>query len=346
MSIKDNLDPFEEVFFNKIKSKMAEDFDLAEKGDQDAQFKLALAYLANPPSAKFADEAIRLMGESASKGNINAIHQLGCQNAFGEEAASSISQSIELWSKSAESGNPYSMFNIGVAYKSGNGMDKDLNEAKEWFELAFINGYRPDNADYDTYVDYQGLPITKDLTAFEYGQSQNITLTDDNFTDEMARLVSDYSSSINDSIPISYPTDTYYGVKGWLLFFCIGLTIINPLFVFVQDIQAINQLSQFNSSIDSSTKDVLYGGMIIDVIFAVLGIYFGSSLWSKKKGAATATFLYLVVRSIVYVVFGLAVTSMNQDLGTQMVTQSLMIVAIWGTYLKVSKRVKSTFPEG
>lgn len=125
------------------------------------------------------------------------------------------------------------------------------------------------------------------------------------------------------------------GVGGWLLLFCVGLTVISPIIVVAE---AVN------------SKD----GLIIatDLGLAALYIYTGVGLWRTK----TNSFKWLKVCFVVNLILGaLAIlgsiwtqsgpledhfsSSNNLTAGIR----AVIGVVIWWSYFAKSKRVKATY---
>ena len=48
---------------------------------------------------------------------------------------------MEWYLKAADLGNAYAMNNIGVMYRNGWGVEKDLDEANKWYKKAEDAGY-------------------------------------------------------------------------------------------------------------------------------------------------------------------------------------------------------------
>jgi len=143
----------------------------------------------------------------------------------------------------------------------------------------------------------------------------------------------------------------YRGVKGWLLFFCIGLTILSPL-------STVAGLAR-GFSVASRVADRLPAfmtAMAIESVLAVLtmalGIFAGVSLWTVKPNAVRVAKLYLIVVPV-YAVLDVALSlailrSKAIDTlieSTISVLGSIFYSVLWLSYLKESKRVKATYFE-
>ena len=134
------------------------------------------------------------------------------------------------------------------------------------------------------------------------------------------------------------------GVKGWLLFFCVILTIINPLAtvgVYLLNFSGFSALHFFG---------------IIDkfwiTLITLFGMYAGISLWAVRPKAVTLTKAYLVTMAAyaLYIAgykFYILIPSGRDSNG---VIQSVMAlfrmliwVGIWYSYLTKSKRVNATY---
>ena len=51
-------------------------------------------------------------------------------------------EAIKLYRMAAEQDNEYAQFNLGLCYEYGTGLQKDLSEAKKWYQKAADKGYK------------------------------------------------------------------------------------------------------------------------------------------------------------------------------------------------------------
>jgi len=78
-----------------------------------------------------------------------------------QELGRGISRAIEQYRLNAELGDSLSQFVMGLAYKNGDGVKRDLNQAFQWFQKASEQGHA--KAQYYLGVAYsEGLGIAKD----------------------------------------------------------------------------------------------------------------------------------------------------------------------------------------
>jgi hypothetical protein len=151
------------------------------------------------------------------------------------------------------------------------------------------------------------------------------------------------------AIPVEGPV----GVKGWLLWFCLVLTVFNPL------LTVYNLVSGYTQA--SPLFDRFPGFRVVTILDFVLsagivcfGIYAGIALWKKRDGAVRTakgylqTFLaYAVIESVLPFMAGLP-SAANEVMLPEVLKsgfRGLVFFAIWYSYLNRSKRVKNTFPE-
>lgn len=141
------------------------------------------------------------------------------------------------------------------------------------------------------------------------------------------------------------------GVGGWLLFLCVVLTIISPLFAVVGTLSGLE---------DTEHLFGMYPGFaammrieaVLALVMAALSIYAGLLLWGVKPGAVQKA------KRILLVFIGLsaitAVTSFMSDLpsgfndevvisGIMTLVRTGVFVAIWHSYLSKSRRVAATY---
>jgi hypothetical protein len=150
------------------------------------------------------------------------------------------------------------------------------------------------------------------------------------------------------------PSLRYKGVKGWLLFFCITLTVLNPLVT----------IATLPSSLDSRVFDLMPGSrtaLMVDVVLSVVvagfGVYAGICLWRVAPGAVKKAKIFLwchlanvavdayiatAVVSFIRSTPGLPSTANFADV-VRGIMQGVAYVVFWYSYLNLSKRVMATY---
>ncbi len=146
-------------------------------------------------------------------------------------------------------------------------------------------------------------------------------------------------------------TKTKKGVGGWLLLFCVGLTILSPLYTFYSLVTGYNETQPFYHQ---------YPGLltmtIIDIILSVglmaFSIYAGISLWNiRPRAVKTAkTYLLSLLGYSILVIFLPFINGLPSEVNSQMVgllifslVRTIIYIIVWYTYLSSSKRVKATY---
>ncbi|MGB7622063.1 MAG: DUF2569 family protein [Terriglobia bacterium] len=146
----------------------------------------------------------------------------------------------------------------------------------------------------------------------------------------------------------------YTGVRGWLLLFCLALTVFGPLvtvFFLVANYQGAAQyFEQFPGLRMISQVDIL-----LSVAVMAFSVYAGVALWRKKQNAVRIAKAYLWT----YLAYSIVASGLPFTAGLPSSAQEAMIVevlknlfrsllyfAVWYSYLNGSKRVKATFPSG
>lgn len=113
--------------------------DAAARGDVQALMKLGRIHLASFEFPK----ALACFGQAADRGNIDAFYELGAIYATGkprmsnpEAIAKDPDLALKYFTKAANAGHTSAQRELGVRYRSGNGVPKDEVEAYKWFRLA------------------------------------------------------------------------------------------------------------------------------------------------------------------------------------------------------------------
>lgn len=116
---------------------------LAEAGDAEAQYNLAILYRSGHGVEKDLDQSRLWLLQAAKQGIAAAQYRLGYMYDTGEGAEQSDNYAFLWYRKAAEQGHPKAQTNLGVLYANGSGVAQDLKLAYVWFNLAAAQGYAP-----------------------------------------------------------------------------------------------------------------------------------------------------------------------------------------------------------
>lgn len=140
------------------------------------------------------------------------------------------------------------------------------------------------------------------------------------------------------------------GVGGWLLFFCISLTILQPGLFALTTVGGFAALSQQRGAISA----LLYWDTAIMVVFVAVSAVVGGRIWAGSPKGRTLALRLLYVRLPYLVVcnaLGLflfadpALLSNPTFVGAFVgnLLREVLYLAIWVSYFKRSKRVRNTY---
>jgi Protein of unknown function (DUF2569) len=119
------------------------------------------------------------------------------------------------------------------------------------------------------------------------------------------------------------------GVGGWLLFFCISLTVLAPLLMFIR---------VWGSGFELES--------IVDLVLAAFGVLVGIMIWNVSARAFMLLWIYFGMTAALLVlgIVGafLAPEGQNPKVTIQLV-RALISTIIWFLYFKKSDRVQATF---
>jgi hypothetical protein len=138
---------------------------------------------------------------------------------------------------------------------------------------------------------------------------------------------------------IMEPVPRYKGVRGWLLLFCISLTVFNPLSI-IASLGAVSTSDMFHDF-----RLAFMADEILSFIFAGLFIYVGTCLWRVRPGAVkkAKVFLWCVVAlNAILVLLTLMASLPSHDDRAKAIASAIAALA-WLAYLDSSKRVKATY---
>ncbi|KAA0446333.1 MAG: sel1 repeat family protein [Candidatus Thioglobus sp.] len=80
--------------------------------------------------------AYQLLAPLAAKGNAESLWRLGMMQMNGLGMVANQALGFENFIKAAEQNHAFAHHMIAVAYMSGEGVEKNINKAVEWFEKA------------------------------------------------------------------------------------------------------------------------------------------------------------------------------------------------------------------
>jgi TPR repeat protein len=115
---------------------------LAEQGDTEAQFTLAVLYNRGDGGvAKDMIEAVRWYRKAAEQGHAIAQYNLGVLYATGTGVTRDLNAAVQWWRMAALQGHSEAQFNLGLYYAEGSGVKMDAAEAVKWWAMAAKQGY-------------------------------------------------------------------------------------------------------------------------------------------------------------------------------------------------------------
>ena len=137
------------------------------------------------------------------------------------------------------------------------------------------------------------------------------------------------------------------GVRGWLLFLCVSLTILTPLF----SIAAMASEWRLTKPYFESLPNLKNGVMLEIACYTAVtffSVYAGSRLWSIRPNAVRAAKIYLIVQMLVGLIVPGAVAAIVSAPGAaseviKTAFHGIVYFAIWYPYLCKSERVKATY---
>ena len=93
------------------------------------------------PAPTSDEGAIEWIKKRVEMDDANAIHNLGCGHYNGEYGLpQDYEKALDLWHQAGELGNATANCNIGNAHYNGNGVERDMKQAKHYWALAAVGG--------------------------------------------------------------------------------------------------------------------------------------------------------------------------------------------------------------
>jgi len=109
---------------------------LAEQGDAEAEFNLAMMCATSEGVAQDNAEAARWFRLAADQGHREAQFEVGTIYDFGHGVPVDRSETFRWYRLAADQGDAAAQFILGNMYSDGRGVPKDNVEAHMWFILA------------------------------------------------------------------------------------------------------------------------------------------------------------------------------------------------------------------
>ncbi|MDX2042845.1 MAG: DUF2569 family protein [Acidobacteriota bacterium] len=155
-------------------------------------------------------------------------------------------------------------------------------------------------------------------------------------------------SNFGDAHIAARQEDNLKGVKGWLLVFCIILTVISPVITIFGVVVGWRAASPLFDKVPGLDGLILLDSLL-NLGIAGLAIFVGVRLWSVKPSADKTAKSFLVALPIIRaVMFMIVLFSDVRGLGFaafMALFQASVFAMIWHAYLDRSKRVQATFAQ-
>ena len=118
------------------------------------------------------------------------------------------------------------------------------------------------------------------------------------------------------------------GIGGWLLFFCVSMTVLTPLFILAR--------------VGGSGFEVT---TIIDLSFSAFGLFVGIMVWTVSAHAFLLLWIYFGLSAALQVLAIVASFLAPEQNPEQMfqLFRGLILTFVWFLYFKKSDRVQATF---
>lgn len=113
----------------------------AEKGNDNAQYQLALAYSAGQGLQRNDLQAIYWYEQAAKQGNVKAQYSLALMLEHGQAPKPDHQKAAALYMKAAKQGHVAAQYSLGMMYLDGKGLEQDSIKAWTWLALAAENGF-------------------------------------------------------------------------------------------------------------------------------------------------------------------------------------------------------------
>ncbi|MGE3807714.1 MAG: tetratricopeptide repeat protein [Gemmataceae bacterium] len=108
----------------------------ADQGNAEAQNSLGSMYQHGQGVPVDYDNALSWYQKAAAQGHAEATANIGALYDFGLGVAKDERKAVDHYQAAAEKGSVTAMLNLGVSYWRGEGVQKDLVQAYKWLDLG------------------------------------------------------------------------------------------------------------------------------------------------------------------------------------------------------------------
>lgn len=146
-------------------------------------------------------------------------------------------------------------------------------------------------------------------------------------------------------------TEELKGVGGWLMYMCVGLVFLGPAAILFQIFATLQTLDLIATEWPGF-RPVFAMISLLSVGIALFGIYVGVRLWGAHQDAVKKAVFYFYAQAGIPVLelFMVLNSAIPSDLQSDVVSgqirhifMAMVWAGIWVSYLKKSRRVKTTF---
>ncbi len=109
---------------------------LADQGDIDAQYNLALMYANGQGVARDGAKAAELFDKATARLDAGAQFNIGVMYYQGQGLPQDFYAAADWFRRAGERGDSEAQFNLGLMYAKGQGMPQNQREAARWFIKA------------------------------------------------------------------------------------------------------------------------------------------------------------------------------------------------------------------
>ncbi len=114
----------------------------ADSGNAEAQFNYASLLLEGKVTKMDPVHANKLLKKSAKLGYVPAQLRLARNYQAGIGLKKNADLTFYWYNQAATQGNPYALYQVGLRYKEGDGVEKDSVQAHKYLNISLAKGYQ------------------------------------------------------------------------------------------------------------------------------------------------------------------------------------------------------------
>ena len=182
---------------------------LAQAGDINAQYAIGVMELRRETSNASPAGAFKWFKKAAIQGHSTAMFNIGVAYWDGSGIQKNRTKALQWWEKSAIAGNSGAQFNLGLAYYIGEEVITDLDKATQWISMAAKQNHAEAERIYNILI-RNSPTLTKNESARTENNSNSEIVESENIVIDQAAIPTIESSQKTETVQKQTQTEEFW----------------------------------------------------------------------------------------------------------------------------------------